>query len=78
MPGICSVLEFAPFPDRSHHEYGHNGHTAGGSERSDEQAEAFPRPAVALALQRHERVADHRAGEPAQADGGERCDAHPD
>lgn len=78
MAGIGTVLDFAPFADRPHHEHGDNGHTARGTERSDEQAEAFPHPAVALALQRHERVPDHRTGEPAQADGSERNDSHPD
>ncbi len=78
MTGIGAVLDLAPFADRSHDEYGDHGHATRRTECSDEQAEALPRATVAFALQRHERVPDHRSGEPAQADGGERNHSHPD
>ena len=66
-----TVVELAPLAEGTQDEHGDDAHPAGGDHRAGEDPEAEREPAVALALQLDEAVADQRAGETGQADGDE-------
>jgi DNA polymerase IV len=75
---VGAIFDLPPLAECAHDEHGHHGHADRRGERPDQQADSGRQPAVAVALEIDQGVADQSAREAADQNRSEGGDAYTD